>query len=123
MLIELIMFSAVVMVGIALLVSDPIKRVYPITTSMKVMARAHLTTPLVLGGVKATGSNCDRCAIDRSAILDFRSSSHLRRTSFETLCETTPKPLHAPKENYSIPTVAFEDVRDKLPAHNRRVPS
>jgi hypothetical protein len=122
MLIELIMFSAVVMVGIALLVSDPIKRVYPITTSMKVMARAHLTTPLVLGGVKAAGSNRGRCAIDRSAILDFRSSSHLGRTSFETLCET-PKPLHAPKENYSIPTVAFEDVRDKLPAHNRRVPS
>ena len=44
MLIELIMFSAVVMVGIALLVSDSIKRVYSIATSMKVMVRAHLTT-------------------------------------------------------------------------------
>jgi hypothetical protein len=79
MLIELIMFSAAVMVGIALLVSDPITRVYPITTSMNVMVRA------------------------------------------KTLCEATPRPLHAPKENCSIPTVAFEDVRDRLPAHNRGV--
>jgi hypothetical protein len=128
MLIELIMFSAAVMVGIALLVSDPIKRVYPITTSMNVMVRAHLPFPLVLEG-KSTGSNRGRCAIDRSAILDFRSLSHLHRTisrsicerASKTLCEATPRPLHAPKENCSIPTVAFEDVRDKLPAHNRGV--
>ena len=79
MLIELIMFSAVVMVGTLLLVSDSIKRVYPIATSMKVMVRAHLTTPLVLRGVKATGSHRGRCAIDRSAILDFRNSSHIHR--------------------------------------------
>lgn len=131
MLIELIMFSAVVMVGIALLVSDPIKRVYPITTSVKVMVRAHLPTPLVLGGVKATRNNRDGCAIDRSAILDFCSSSHLHRTIswsicervLKTLCEATPKPLRAPKENCSIPTVAFEDARDELSAHNRRVVS
>ena len=44
MLIELILFSAVVMVGIALLVSDSTKRVNPIATTMKVMVRAHLTT-------------------------------------------------------------------------------
>lgn len=92
MLIELIMFSAVVMVGIALLVSDPIKRVYPITTSMKVSSHLHRTI---------SRSICERVS--------------------KTLCEATPKPLHAPKENCSIPTVAFEDVRHKLPAHNRRV--
>ena len=92
MLIELIMFSAVVMVGIALLVSDPIKRVYPITTSMKVSSHLHRTI---------SRSICERVS--------------------KTLCEATPKPLHAPKENCSIPTVAFEDVRDKLPAHNGRV--
>jgi hypothetical protein len=92
MLIELIMFSAVVIVGIALLVSDPIKRVYPITTSMKVSSHRHRTI---------SRSICGRVS--------------------KTLCEATPKPLHAPKENCSIPTVAFEDVRDKLPAHNRRV--
>lgn len=120
MLIELILFSAVVMVGIALLVADPLKRVYPITTSVKVMVRAHLPTPLVLRGAKATGSNRDGCAIDRSAI--FCSLSHLHRTIswsicervLKTLCEATPKPLHAPKENCSIPTVAFEDARDEL---------
>jgi hypothetical protein len=129
MLIELIMFSAVVVVGIALLVPDSIKRVYPITTSRKVMVRAHLPTPLVLGGVKVTGSNHDRCATDRSAMLGFCSSSHLYRTSSRSICErvskrlreATSKPLHTPKENYSIPTVAFGDVRDELPAHNRRV--
>jgi hypothetical protein len=80
MLIELIMFSAVVMVGVALLVSDPIKRVYPITISRSIGERVS-----------------------------------------KTLCEATPKPLHAAKENCSIPTVAFEDARDKLPAHNRCV--
>ena len=49
MLIELIMLSAVVMVGIALLVSDSIKRVYSIPRSMKVVVRAHHTTRYVPG--------------------------------------------------------------------------
>jgi hypothetical protein len=129
MLIELIMFSAAVMVGIALLVSDPIKRVYSITTSMNVMVRAHLPSPLVLEG-KSIGSNRGRCAIERSAILDFRSPSQVHpkisrsiceRVFDKHFCEAVPKPLHAPEENYSIPTVAFEDVRDKLSTHNRRV--
>jgi len=63
MLIELIMFSAVVMVGIALLVSDSIKRVYSIPRSMKVMVRAHLTTryapglaPSIPNGLIPTGT-------------------------------------------------------------------
>lgn len=49
MLIELIMFSAVVMVGIALLVSDSIERVYSIPRSMKVAVRTHHTTRYVPG--------------------------------------------------------------------------
>ena len=92
MLIELIMFSAVVMVGVALLVSDSTKRVYPFTTSMKVSSHLHR---------RISRSICERVS--------------------KALCEASPKPLRAPKENCSIPTVAFEDVRDKLPAHNRRV--
>jgi hypothetical protein len=115
MLIELIMFSAVLMVGIALLVSNSDQE-----------GLSHHNDRA--WGVKTTG-NRERRAIDRSSILDFCSSSHLHRTISrsicervsKTLCKTTPKPLHAPKENCSIPTVAFEDVRDKLPAHNRRV--
>lgn len=129
MLIELIMFSVVVMVGLALLVPNSTKRVYPITTSMKAMVGAPLAAPLALGAVKSAGSHRDGCAIGRSAILDFCSSSHLHGTISpsickrvsKTLCEATPTPLHAPEENCSIPTVAFGDVRDKLPAHNRRV--
>ncbi len=57
MLIELIMFSAVVMVGIALLVSDPIKRVYSIATSMKVTGPCSPHYPSVFRGWKATGSH------------------------------------------------------------------
>jgi hypothetical protein len=129
MLIELIMFSAVVMVGIALLVPDSIERVYSIATSMQVMVRAHLATRQCSGDGRPLAATARRCAIERSAILDFRSPSHVHRKISRSIservsktpCEATPKPLHAPKENYSIPTVAFEDVRDKLPAHNRRV--
>jgi hypothetical protein len=130
MLIELIMFSAVVMVGIALLVSDPSKKVYSIATSMEVMVRAHLTTLQCSGDGRPLAATARRCAIERSAILDFRSPSPVDRKIGRSICERVfdkhfceamPKPLHAPKENYSIPTVAFEDVRDKLPAHNRRV--
>jgi hypothetical protein len=128
MLIELIMLSAVVMVGIALLVSDPIKSVYSIATSVKGMVRAHLTTRSRVGRPLAAAAR--RCATGRSTILDFRSPSRVHpkisrpiseRVSYKHFCEAMPKPLHAPKENCSIPTVAFEDVRDTLPAHNRRV--
>ena len=125
MLIELIMLSAVVMVGIALLVSDPITSVYSIATSMKVMVRADLTMRSGVGRPLAAAAR--RCAIGRSTILDFRSPSRVHpktsreRVSYKHFCEAMPKPLHAPEENCSIPTVAFEDVRDTLPAHNRRV--
>jgi hypothetical protein len=128
MLIELIMLSAVVMVGIALLVSDPIKTVYSIAKAMKVMVRAHLTTRSGVGRPLAAAAR--RCAIGRSTILDFRSPSRVHRRISRLICERVsykhfreamPKPLHAPKESYSIPAAAFEDVRDTLQAHNRRV--
>jgi hypothetical protein len=128
MLIELIIFSVVIMVGINLLVSEPSKRVYSIATTMKVMVRAHLSTRS--GGGRPLAAVARRCAIERSAILDFRSPSLVHQKISRPICEKVldkhfceamPKPVHAPKENCSIPTVAFEDVRDTLPAHNRRV--
>lgn len=128
MLIELIIFSAVVMVGINLLVSDPSKRVYSIATTMKAMVRAQVTTRSGVGRPLAAVAR--RGAIGRSTILDFRSPSRVHwkisrqiceKVSDKHFCEAMPKPLHAPKENCSIPTVAFEDVRDTLPAHNGRV--
>src|SRR3954453_18448138 len=64
MLIELIIFSAVVMVGIALLVSNPIKRVYSIATSMKGMVRAHLTTRLCSWVERPVAAIARRCAIE-----------------------------------------------------------
>jgi hypothetical protein len=128
MLIELIIFSVVVMVGINLLVSDPSKRVYSIATNMKAMVRAQVTTRSGVGMPLAAVAR--RCAIGRSTILDFRSPSRVHwkisrpiceRALDKHFCEAMPKPLHAPEENCSIPTVAFEDVRDTLPAHNGRV--
>jgi hypothetical protein len=45
-------------------------------------------------------------------------ASHTLNTLVLSRCRVpAPKPL-APKESYSIPTIAFEDGRDKLPAHN-----
>jgi hypothetical protein len=87
MLIELIMFSAVVVVGIALLVSDSNERVYPIATSMKVMVRIHLTTRLCSGNGRPLADTARRCAIERSAILDFRSPSHVQRRISRPICE------------------------------------
>ena len=128
MLIELIMFSVVAMVGINLLVSDPSERPYSIATTMKVMVRAHFRTRSGVGSPLAAIAR--RCAIGRSTILDSRSPSRVHRKISRPICERVldknfcvamPKTLHAPEENCSIPTVAFEDVRDTLPAHNRRV--
>jgi hypothetical protein len=129
MLIELIMFSAVVMVGIALLVSNPIKRVCSIATSMKVMVRAHLL-PASAPGLEGHWQP-SRADVQSNVQLSWASVARLTfsgrsvgrcaRELSKALYEATPKSLHSPEENYSTPTVSFEDVHDKLPAHNRRV--
>jgi hypothetical protein len=41
-----------------------------------------------------------------------------RGKSTDSRCVPAPKPLCAPRESYSIPTIAFECGRDKLPAQN-----
>ena len=75
---------------------------------------------------KAADGRRGHGSIDRSVVVRLSvasgtfpedHSAHLRESSRKYL-RGDAEAVHTPKENYSMPTVAFEDGRDKLPAHN-----